>query len=845
MRKLIVVFTSTLLLGKIAIAQPPTTAVKVMPGMPPGMDTAKKASSSKGPKAFKDFITPGTVTDDGLFTVYKQDDKYFIEIPNKLLGRDILFVNRVSKSSSAVQKGFYGYAGDQINQGVIRFEKGPNNKMFLKNIFYTDVSMDTTKEMYKAVQNSNLQPIASAFDIKFSSKENDGSIIEFTDYISGDNEILHFASGAKIPWGVGSMQSDKSYVVSFKSYPTNVEVKAVKTYSKTPPPGGNPFASGNLGTATLEINSSLIILPEKPMRPRQYDERVGYFAVGYNSFDENPQGVKELILAKRWRLEPKDEDIEKYKRGELVEPKKPIVFYIDPATPEKWIPYLISGVNDWQKAFESAGFKNAIMGKRAPSKAEDSTWTLDDARNSAIIYKASAVENAYGPSIADPRSGEIIESHIGWFHNVQKLLRDWYLIQTAAVDPGARKLDFDDELMGQLIRFVSSHEVGHTIGLRHNFGSSSTVPVEMLRNKAWVEANGHTPSIMDYARFNYVAQPEDNISRVGLWPRIGDYDKWAIEWGYKYYPDAKSAAEEKGVLSSLTTERLKNKRLWFGQESNPDDPRSQSEDVGENNMKANAYGIKNLQYIVKNLVSWTKKKNESFEDLNEIYSGLVGQYGRYVNHVAKHIGGILETPKTSDEAGAVYEVNPKADQKEAMAFLDKQLFTTPKWLLEKDILTKTGTNPNTLILGRQENVLSRLLNGNTLAKMVVDGEMWNAKDMYTAFEMLDDLKKSVFTELVTKKSIDVYRRNLQKAYVERLIGLVNPPPPQTLTLAPGVFVTIGGNDGKKSDVMSIVKAHARSLRAELAAASALVPDRLSKAHASDLADRLAKALDPK
>jgi hypothetical protein len=578
------------------------------------------------------------------------------------------------------------------------------------------------------------------------------------------------------------------------------------------------------------------------MKPRYEDARVGYFSTGYTDYDVNPQGVKDISMIARWKLEPKPEDMEKYKRGELVEPVKPIVFYIDPSTPKKWIPYLIQGINDWQVAFEKAGFKNAIIGKEAPTWQQDSTWSLEDARNSAIIYKPSEVLNAYGPSVTDPRSGEIMESHIGWFHNVMKLLRNWYMIQAGAIDSRSHKMVFDDELMGQLIRFVSSHEVGHTLGLPHNFGSSSGVPVENLRNKAWVEANGHTPSIMDYARFNYVAQPEDNVGPAGIYPRIGEYDKWAIEWGYKLIPEAPTAEAEVPILDKWIEAKASDKRYYYGRQGQPDDPRDQSEAIGDNAMKASTYGIKNLQRILPNLTTWTKQPNEDYSDLRDMYGEVVTQLRRYVGHVCYNFGGIYETIKKNDQAGAVYEYVSKATQKEAMEFINKQIFTTPTWLINKDIIEKTGTLPTTTVLSLQETALSRMLNSNTINKML-NAEAQNGSQAYTANDLLTDLKQDVFTELAAKKTIDIYRRNLQKAYVERLGALINPPP------ASGIIIFFGGGapsvDNKKTDLLSYLKGHARELKALCDAAAAGTADKASKYHLLDLSDRLKKILDPK
>ncbi len=824
-------------LSATVLAQPTT-------GTRPDTTRRTPPAVTTGPKPYKEVITSKAVSDGGLFWVHKVEDKYFFEIPDSLFNRDILVVNRISKAAAGMRVGgFFGYGGDQIGQNVIRFEKGPNNKIFLRNISYAEYAKDSTSPMFTAVNNSNVQPIAAAFDIKALGKDSTGAVIDITDYINGDNDVLHFSSSLKTFLRFAAIQADKSYIVTVRSYPINIEIKTVKTYARMPAApgtvGGGAAASGNM---TVELNSSLVMLPKVPMKSRYFDPRVGYFAVGYTDFDANPQGVKSISVVKRWRMEPKDEDMEKYKRGELVEPKKPIIFYIDPATPKKWIPYLIQGVNDWQGAFEKAGFKNAIMAKMAPTKEEDSTWSLDDARNSAIVYKPSDIANASGPSISDPRSGEIMESHINWYHNVMQLIHDWYMVQTAAVDPSARKMTYDDALMGQLIRFVSSHEVGHTLGLRHNFGSSSTIPVENLRNKNWVEANGHTPSIMDYARFNYVAQPEDNISEVGLFPRIGDYDKWAIEWGYKMFPQYKDAEAEKGYLNTWVMERLKDHRLWFGTEINPDDPRSQSEAIGDDAMKASMYGIKNLQRIVPNLLQWTKEPNEDYTDLSNMYGQVSGQFSRYMGHVTKYVGGIMETPKMVEEQGAVYEIVPEAKQKEAVDFLNKQLFATPTWLINQDIYSRTGLSGLTVIGNIQDNMLNRMLSSRNLNKLV-DAEAAQGNNAYQVIELLNDLKKGIWSELAARKPIDIYRRNLQKSYINILSNLVNPPPPQTISIQGITISTSSGND--KSDVVSVVKAHLTSLKNEINAAAAGIADPMSKYHLQDVSKRIDKALNPK
>ena len=817
------------------------------PSTPAEGTTTAAAPKSTGPKPYKEVITSKAKTDKGLLITHKIDDKYFFEIPDAVLNKEILIVNRISKAAAAADLGRGGYAGDQIGENVIAFEKGPNNKIFLKSISYVEKASDTAG-MYQSVRNSSLQPIAASFDIKAFAKDSitgaSGTVIDVTDYLMGDNDILFFDSRNKRSLQLTQYQKDNSYIGQVKSYPSNTQIQTVKTYLRSPAAiPGAPSAPGGAGAGTpttYELSSSMILLPAIPMKARYYDPRVGYFSTGFTDYDKNPQGIERVRMVTRWKLEPKDEDIEKYKRGELVEPKKPIVFIIDPATPKKWVSYLIKGVNDWQVAFEKAGFRNAIFAKEAP--LNDPEWSLENANYSAIVYKPSDIPNASGPHVNDPRTGEILESHINWYHNVMSLLRNWYLIQTAAVDLEARKLVFEDALMGELIRFVSSHEVGHTLGLRHNFGSSSTVPVENLRNKAWVEANGHTPSIMDYARFNYVAQPEDNISQKGLFPRIGDYDKWAIEWGYRWYPELTTPDKEVPVLNKLTSAKLKDKRLWFGTETDNDDPRAQSEDLGDNAMLAGGYGIKNLQRIMAKLPEWTKEENKGYTSLGEMYGQVVTQYQRYIFHAAKNIGGIMSTPKTVEQEGVIVEFVTKAKQKEAMAFLQNQLFTTPKWLVDNSIAEYTGNNKIATIGNIQSSAVDRLLSNTTVDKLIRAGEANAAA--YSVNEMITDLRKGIYTELASRKSIDVYRRNLQKMFAERLMNNM-----EESAIPAAIQTGRGGpsasNYSNNSDTKSVARMQLKILSAEIKAALPLYQDMMSKAHLEDVLVRINHSLDPK
>ncbi len=650
-----------------------------------GNKTEEEGFKATKVEPYDKIITKEAVSQKGLFNVHVVKDKYYLELHDSILNREILVVSRFIKTPS----GAGNYGGEAISEKTIYWEKGPFNKIFLRVLTFVSQANEEDA-ISKAVNNSSITPILESYDIQARNQSDNASVIEITDFVNSENTLLSLNSTQKDAYKLGGLEKNKSYINAIKAYPINVELSTVKTYVARNSDARDKMLPAALlsGYVTLEINNSFVLLPETPMKKRLYDPRVGYFASSYLEYGDDQQKVNQNIYIHRWRLEPKPEDVLKWQNGELVEPQKPIVFYIDPATPKKWRPYLIAGINDWQVAFEQAGFKNAIVGKEWPE--EDENRSLEDARFSVLRYFASPNKNAYGPNTADPRTGEILESHIGWYHNLMQLLHNWYMIQAGAVDVNARKVTFDDELMGSLIRFVSSHEVGHTLGLRHNMGASHATPVEKLRDAEWLIKNGHTSSIMDYARFNYVAQPMDSVPIAGIMPRIGDYDKWAIQWGYGPVAGNKTGLEEKEILNRIIIDSIAaNPRLWFGGEGRDYDPRSQAEDLGDNAMLASEYGIENLKRIVPLLISWTTEKGgDDFKNLDLVYAGVQKQFSQYLWHVTKNIGGIYAAPRTVLEYEDVYDGVPKEVQREALAFLEKHLFNEPTWLLNADILNQ-------------------------------------------------------------------------------------------------------------------------------------------------------------
>ncbi|HEV3414605.1 MAG TPA: zinc-dependent metalloprotease [Puia sp.] len=827
----------------------PTLAQRRRQTPVPGMSDTSRMKAAvfpgfplhQGPKPYKEVITDKAITHVGLFTVHKVEDKWYFEIADSMLGREFMAITRFGKTGGG---GTYG--GELANQQTLEWEKGPSNVIFLRVVTLVSAA-DSTNKIYTAVRNSTVHPIAVAFDIKAFGKDSSSVVIDVSDFFKGDNIPIGIPQSIRGRMHLGGIAIDRSYIEQINTFPINTEVRSVKTFSSG---GGVPaLFSFNLpspfeaaGAVTLEMNTSFILLPAMPMQKRLFDPRVGYFAEDYTIYSDDQQKIDNQQFIVRWRLEPRPEDREKWQRGVLVEPQNPIIYYIDPATPRKWVPYLIQGINDWQAAFEKAGFRNAIQGREWP--AGDSSMSLEDARYSVLRYFASDIENAYGPNVHDPRSGEIIESHIGWYHNIMEVLHNWYMIQASAVDPRGRKMQLDDSLMGSLIRFVSSHEVGHTLGLRHNMGASSTVPVEKLRDKAWLDAHGHTPSIMDYARFNYVAQPEDNIPEADLFPRIGEYDRWAIQWGYGY-TGAKDAKADARLLNRWVIDSLgSNPRLWFGGEGFNQDPRSQLEDLGDNSMKASEYGIRNLRRILPMLPEWTREEGDKYDNLEEMYRELVGQFGKYMGHVLKNVGGVYETFRSVEQPGDVYMPAPKARQREAVAFLNAQLFQTPVWLMVDSILNKISSPSGGDPVGSiQTGVLGSLLSASRMNTLVQSAGRYGEANVYSVEDLLSDTHKGIWKELVTHQAIPVWRRNLQKTYVESLIAVLNPASHPS-GISPGLVLFFGPNT-RNTDLPSIVRAELSELRAQIQVSLPVTTDRLSKYHLQDLAERLRRALEPK
>ena len=769
--------------------------------------------------AYDKVITDDAITDTGLFDTHQVDEDVFFEIDKTLLGREMLLISRIAQTPANLSPFING--GSKVAEQVVRWEQ-KGNRILLRKLSYESVAPDSLP-VFQSVRVNNFEPILHVFDIEAHSEDSLALVIKVNDFFEDDiRAISGLSSNYRTRFKVRRLDPSRTFIDEVKSFPENVNVRHTLTFEAEEPP-----SNARTGTISMQMYQSMVLLPEEPMMPRLADERVGYFSVEQVDFglEELKAGTREYI--RRWRLEPADQAA--YRSGVLVEPVKPIIYYLDPATPERWRPYFCQGVEDWQAAFETAGFKNAIQCRYPPLDNED--FDPEDVRFSMVRYVANTTRNAVGPSVSDPRSGEIIESDIIWYHNHMRSYRNRLLIETAAANDDARGLDIPENLIGETMRQVIAHEIGHALGLPHNMIASSAFPVDSLRSRTFTSEYGVSPSIMDYARQNYIAQPGDGVQRFVR--KIGPYDHYSINWGYRWYPNVEEPENELSRLQSMIAEHSADPMFRF-RTSLGFNPDAQTEDLGDDPVAASSYAVANLKRVLPRLVEWTSTPGQSYEDLDEIYGEFQGMWSRYMGHVVTLIGGVYEAPKTSDQEGNVYTIVPREKQQEAMAFLTNEVFATPDWILEPDVLRRIEpAGAVDRLRSRQVSILNRLLSTGRLQRLI-EAEAIDSGDSYTLLQLFADLRSGIWSELdMEVPYIDTFRRNLQRGYLERMAYLMHEDPQPT-----SGFFRDTPVDVSQSDIRAVIRGELRSLQGMTQSASLIAADSLTRYHLEDVVERI-------
>lgn len=808
---------------------PPPTPGAQRPGGAPG-------AASQDPQPYDKVITKDAKTKDGVFKVHQIKDKFFYEIPKAELDKEFLLVTQIAKTTLGV-----GYGGQALGRRVVRWERN-ENRVFLRNVNFSIVA-DPRLPIAEAVQNSNNDSIIMAFPVA-AFGPNDSVVIDVTRLFNTDV----FELSARQRLSATALDAARSYIERISTFPTNIEARSSMTYTRAATPagagGGGPgggAAAGGMppGSATVVLHHSMVKLPANPMMPRLFDDRVGYFSVTNMDFGRPEHRAQERRFITRWRLEKKDPN------AEISEPVKPIVYYVDRATPAWLVPYTIKGVEAWQRAFEAAGFKNAIIAKIQPSKAEDPNFDPEDARYSVIRWLPSTIENASGPHINDPRTGEILESDIQMYHNIMNLQRSWYFTQVGHLDSRAQRFPMPDDLMGRLVEYVVAHEVGHTLGFQHNMKASSTYPQDKVRDKEWIRTMGHTPTLMDYSRFNYVAQPEDGIPLEDLIPNIGPYDKWATMWGYKPIPNAKSPDAERTTLNDWAKAQDATPWLRFSTDGSAgSDPGELTEAVGDADaVKSSTLGLKNLQRVAKLIApATTTQPGDPYDDMAEIYGRVLGQWTLEMNHVAAIVGGYNTQQKHIGQNGVRFTLLPKARQTEAVRFLSDNAFASPTWQIDKDILRKIEPiGALNRIRNAQNSVLNNLLSSSRFARLVEQSAL-DGDAAYQPADFLADVRSGVWSELSSPKvSINAYRRNLQRAYLDIANNKLNAPP---AALPQGLPAGFAANFITSGDERAFYRSELRALNASIGSALARTSDKATRVHLEGVRDQIGKILNP-